>query len=188
MHSQAIDRLIFVDSNVYFRIADSFHPLISQEFGDPPIKLRVVPDLDRELKKEPRLCTKFFWALSPQYAEDRHHYLRVNSDKKIEISTNCQYIRETVHDLELGLSSVDIFILAFALAFSASVATDDKPMTIVAKEYAIKVYDTLDLMKLMLNEKRINLDEIKNAISTIESRDDIPNPKEFWKKQAVLFC
>ena len=41
-------RVILLDSNAYFRLARSIHPLLSQLFGDPPpYALKVLEDLDK---------------------------------------------------------------------------------------------------------------------------------------------
>jgi hypothetical protein len=181
------ERLFILDTNAYLRIADSFHPLISTIFGSPPCKLRVVPDLDRELKRNPRLTSKFHWASLGIYAQDRNHYLRVDHKMRKEIETNLDYLRETARDLQLGTSPVDNFCLAYALAFGAVVITDDGSMTSLATEFDIPITSTIDLLKLMYDEGRASLKEIKDAVAVIEGRDDISDPKQFWKKYNLYF-
>jgi len=185
--SSSNERLFLLDTNAYLRIADSFHPLISNTFGSPPCKLRVVPDLDRELKRNPRLTSKFHWASSEIYAQDRGHYLRVSHKNRADIETNLEYIQETARDLQLGASPVDNFCLAYALAFGAVVVTDDGPMTSLAAEFDIPVTSTIDLLKLMYDAGRASLQEIRDAVAVIEGRDDIPFPKQFWKKYNLYF-
>lgn len=187
MPSSSDERLFLLDTNAYLRIADSFHPLIATIFGTPPCKLRVVPALDQELKRSPRLSSKFHWASSETYGGDRRHYLRVTSEKRKGIETNFQYIRETAQDLGMATSPVDNFCLAYALALGATVVTDDGPMTSLAAEFEIPVIGTIDLLKLMHDEGRASLQEIKNAVTVIEARDDIPDPKGFWKKYSQYF-
>jgi len=92
--------------------------------------LRVVPALDQELKRSPRLSSKFHWA---------------------------------------------------------SVVTDDGPMASLAAEFEIPVAKTIDLLKIIYEEGRASLQEIKDAVTVIEGRDDIPGPKEFWKKYSLYF-
>lgn len=181
------ERLFILDTNAYLRIADSFHPLISTIFGSPPCKLRVVPDLDRELKRNPRLASKFHWASSEIYAHDRGHYLRVDKEKRKEIDINLDYIRETARDLQLGTSPIDNFCLAYALVLGAVVVTDDGPMTSLAAEFDILVMSTIDLLKLIYDAGRASLQEIRDAVAVIEGRDDIPVPKHFWKKYNLYF-
>lgn len=187
MTSSSDERLFLLDTNAYLRIADSFHPLIATSFGSPPCKLRVVPDLDRELKRNPRLTSKFHWASLEIYSQDRGHYLRVNQEKRREIATNLEYVRETAQDLRLGTSPVDNFCLAYALAYEAVVVTDDGPMTSLAAEFDIPVTGTIDLLKLMYDEGRASLQEIRDAVAVIEGRDDVPCPKQFWKKYNLHF-
>lgn len=187
MPSTPDERVFLLDTNAYLRLGDSFHPLISTIFGKPPCKLRVVPDLDRELKRSPRLSGKFFWASSEVYASDRHHYLRVEEPRKKEIEANVDYLRATARELGLGPSPVDLFCLAYGLAFGAVVVTDDGPMALVAAEFDIPIMGTIDLLKLMYDEGRATLEEIEGAVAVMEGRNDIPDPKEFWKKYKYYF-
>ncbi len=187
VHSPGDERLFLLDTNAYLRVADSFHPLIATIFGSPPCKLRVVPDLDRELKRNPRLATKFHWASLESYSQDRSHYLRVSQERHREIEMNLEYVRETAQDLGLSTSPVDNFCLAYALAFEAVVITDDRPMASLAAEFDLPVIGIIDLLKLMYDEGRANLQEISDAVAVIEGRDDVPNPKYFWKKYSLNF-
>lgn len=187
MPSSGDERLFLLDTNTYLRVADSFHPIIETIFGSPPCKFRVVPDLDHELKRNPRLASKFHWASSEIYSQDRSHHLRVSQEKRKEIKTNLEYVRETAQDLRLSTSPVDNFCLAYALAFGAIVVTDDGPMTLLAAEFDIPVTSTIDLLKLMYDEGRANLQEIRDAVTVIEGRGDVPNPKYFWKKYNLYF-
>lgn len=56
---------VLLDSNVYFRLARSVHPLLNQEFGEHRYCLYVIPDLDAEFRKNPRLRSKFHWVDDP---------------------------------------------------------------------------------------------------------------------------
>jgi hypothetical protein len=185
--SSGDERLFLLDTNTYLRVADSFHPIIATVFGSPPCRFCVVPDLDHELRRNPRLASKFHWASSEIYSQDRSHYLNVCQEKRKEIKTNLEYVRETAQDLQLSTSPVDNFCLAYALAFGAVVVTDDEPMTSLAAEFDIPVTSTIDLLKLMYDAGRANLQEISDAVAVIEGRDDIPNPKYFWKKYSLYF-
>jgi len=181
------ERLFLLDTNAYLRIADSFHPLIATTFGDPPCKLRVVPDLDRELKRSPRLSGKFHWASHEMYAQDRRHYLRVSDERRAEIATDLEYLRETARDSGLATSPVDNFCLAYALAFKAVAITDDGPMVQLAAEFDIEAVGTIELLKLMRDEGRASLRDIEDAVAVMEQRNDIPDPKTFWKKYSAYF-
>jgi hypothetical protein len=46
---------------------------------------------------------------------------------------------------------------------------------------------TIDLLKLLLDEGKASLREILDAVEVIEARDDIPDPKQFWKKYSLYF-
>lgn len=49
---------ILLDSNSYFRLAKSIHPLLFQEFGNKKYCLYVLPELDKEYERQPRLKNK----------------------------------------------------------------------------------------------------------------------------------
>jgi hypothetical protein len=181
------ERLFILDTNSYLRVADSFHPLIDRTFGDPPCKLRVIPDLDRELKQSPRLSSKFQWASEDKYCLDRKHYLRLKPSMKGDIDSNYDFLRGTAGELGLPTSPVDMFCLAYALALGAAVVTDDKPMIALAFEFEIPILRTIDLLKLFHDKDRATLEEIQGAVDVMEYRNDIPEPREFWRKYASYF-
>jgi hypothetical protein len=181
------ERRLLLDTNSYLRLADTFHPLIGTPFGKPPYTLRVTPELDRELNRNPRLSGKFHWASGETYAADRRRKFRLDVKQKAQIHFHLEFLRETAHDLGLSTSPVDIRCLAYALTFGAIVVTDDVPMIILAFEFGIPILRTIDLLKLMLDQGRATLLEIRDTVELMEYRDDIPEPKEFWKKYAAYF-
>ena len=121
------------------------------------------------------------------YAQDRRHYLRISDERRAEIATNLEYLRETARDLGLATSPVDNFCLAYALIFEAVVVTDDGPMVQLALEFDIPAIETIDMLKLMLDEGRASLRDIEDAVAIMEQRNDIPDPKTFWKKYSLYF-
>jgi hypothetical protein len=185
--SRRDERLFILDTNAYLRLADSFRPLIAKNFGEPPCKLRVVPALDRELKRSPRLSSKFHWASAEEYCLDRRHYLHLKPETREGIDANFDFIRGTAHEFRLPTSPVDMLCLAYALELGATVVTDDTPMIALAFEFEIPILRRIDSLKLLYDEGRASLGEIKNAVDVMEYRDDIPEPRDFWKKYAMYF-
>lgn len=102
------ERIFIIDTNTYLRIADSFHPLIEIQFGTPVCKLRVVPMLDHELKRNPRLISKFHWACSEDYIKDRRHYIKISNALKLQIEQTEGYLHAAAQQLELNTSVIDV--------------------------------------------------------------------------------
>lgn len=50
---------ILIDSNAYFRLAQSIHPLLQVEFGPETYCLYVIKDLQAEYDRNPRLRNAF---------------------------------------------------------------------------------------------------------------------------------
>lgn len=181
------ERIFIIDTNTYLRIADSFHPLIEIQFGTPVCKLRVVPMLDHELKRNPRLISKFHWACSEDYIKDRRHYIKISNALKLQIEQTEGYLHAAAQQLELNTSVIDVFCLALAIEIEATLVTDDGPLTLLAKEFNARFMDSLDLLKLMVDEGRATKGEVQSAIDVIEHRNDIPVPRVFWKKYHSYF-
>ena len=52
---------ILLDTNAYFRLAQSIHPLLKAAFGDQNYTLYVLKELQVEYEKNPRLTNRFAW-------------------------------------------------------------------------------------------------------------------------------
>ncbi|MBU4317205.1 MAG: hypothetical protein KKF30_08025 [Proteobacteria bacterium] len=68
--------IILLDSNAYLRIADSFHPLLGESFGEQGYVLYLTPEFQKEFNKSARLKNKFGWVNQPEYVENRKHSLK----------------------------------------------------------------------------------------------------------------
>lgn len=62
---------ILLDSNAYFRLAQSIRPLLKQTFGKEKYCLYVIKELQNEYDKNPRLKSAFHWVNDPEYKENR---------------------------------------------------------------------------------------------------------------------
>ena len=156
---------VLVDSNSYFRLAKSIHPLLFQTFGQDNYCLYVLPDLDHELGKSRRLKSKFSWALEDEYIENRNHYPKVGRKQQKEIDNAYEYIWNYIETDSPGPSRVDARYLAYAYVLGISVVTDDADMLAVAKAFDIKTLRTLDLMKLMVDSEHIDMNKVREIVS-----------------------
>ena len=116
---------ILLDSNSYFRLAKSIHPLLNIEFGDKKYCLCVLKELDFEFKKNSNLASKFSWVSDPEFVENRKKRNRLNPqiDKRVQITRG--FLRSYKNENHLGTSEVDIICLAHGAILKVPVVTDD---------------------------------------------------------------
>jgi len=80
---------------------------------------------------------------------------------------------------------VDIIGLAHAYVLKIAVVTDDAEMLEVAKEFEIKAYNTLELMKLMMDSGLVKMKQIRSIVSYWAYQND--KPKSFRKDFKRIF-
>jgi hypothetical protein len=177
---------ILLDSNSYFRLAKSIHPLLDQEFGgDTRYCLYVIPDLDDEFEKNPRLRRKFHWVNEPEYRANRARALPYSRPQRREISQAYDFILNHARTEGLAVSPVDVRALAMAYVLQVQVVTDDQEMLLLAEEFGIRTLKTLALMQLMLNCGHIDLDRVRQIATYWQYDKD--TPAEFRKDYQRLF-
>lgn len=91
---------ILLDSNSYFRLAKSIHPLLFQPFGETRNTLYVLPELEQEYAKAPRLRSKFPWVTDPEYQSNR--------SKPLSLSRQNKKDRETAYDIMWDYVQTDL--------------------------------------------------------------------------------
>lgn len=174
---------ILLDSNSYFRLAKSIHPLLDVVFGEQQYCLYVLQELDDEYDKSPVLRNKFSWVNDDEYFENRRKRLSVSHYQKREIRLTVEYLREYKITNQLGISHVDIQCLAQAYVLDIPVTTDDLDMHIIAKEYGISRMKTLELMALMLKCGHITMTKIREIAAYWNYIEDKPaNFRNDYKK------
>jgi len=176
---------ILVDSNAYFRLAQSIHPLLNKEFGDKLYCLYCIKELQDEYNRSSRLKNAFSWVNDPEYVENRSHVLEISKEEKSEIKRAYDFILDYVHSVHPGVSKVDVRCLAHAEQLHIPVVTDDEEMLIVAREYGIATFKTLELLKLMLGCRYIGIDKVREIASYWIYLND--RPKDFMTDYKKLF-
>jgi len=176
---------ILVDSCSYFRLAKSIHPLLKNPFCEEKHVLGVIKELNDEYNKNPSLKHKFFWVNEPGFVENRKQCFRLNQAQKSDIKNTFYFLRETARDEKYGVSRVDLTALCYALVLFIPIVTDDTDMLMLAKEYDIKTFTSLEIMKLLLDCEAISMKEVR-AISAfwIYLKD---TPKSFKASYKKLF-
>lgn len=176
---------ILVDSNSYFRLAQNIHPLLAEVFGKAEYCLYAHDELRREFDRQPRLQTKFEWFQEPAYVANRTRPLKLGHKEAKEIEATFQYMWAHVTEARLGPSRVDVRILATASELSLRMVTDDQDLLAMAEMYGVHALTTLELMKLMLDEQRIDMTKVRQVVA--QWSYDRDTPANFRRDYRKLF-
>jgi hypothetical protein len=169
--------IILLDSNAYLRIANSFHPLLHDDFGDKCFVLYLIPEFQKEFNKNPRLKNKFGWVNKPEYIENRKtHRLRKTREQSEQIEITYSYLWNYNIVEDIGASRVDVRALSYGTVLKVPVVTDDRDMTRLAQVFNIETWGLLDLLKIMRASHRINWGEIRSLLEYLEYMKDLPYP------------
>jgi hypothetical protein len=176
---------IIVDSCSYFRLAQSIQPLLKIPFGRKKYCLGVIEELDKEYSKSPTLKNRFFWVNQQEYTDNRKDCFSPSPKQRSEINHAFFFIREFARDSQFGVSEVDIIGLAYAYVLKIPIVTDDSDMLEVAKEFEIKTYKTLEIMKLMMDSGFVKMKQIRSIVSYWDYQND--EPESFRKDFKRIF-
>jgi hypothetical protein len=176
---------ILVDSCSYFRLAQSIHPLLKTPFCEEKHVLGVIKELNLEYNKNPSLKHKFFWVNQPEFMENRKRCFSLNQARKSDINNTFYFLRETGRDAGFGVSKIDLIALSYAEVLSIPVVTDDHDMLMLAGEYDIKTFTSLEIMKLLYDCGVINIKKVRSIASFWIYQKD--TPKSFRASFKKLF-
>ena len=176
---------ILVDTNAYFRLAQSIHPLLGAPFGEKKYCLCILKELQDEYDRSSSLQNSFHWVNEPEYRDNRSNILVISKEEKQEIQRGYDCILDYVKNVHPGVSKVDVRCLAHAEFLEIPVVTDDEEMRIAAKDYGIMTLSTLELLKLMLDCGHIDMPKIRAIAGYWEYQND--KPKDFRADYKKLF-
>lgn len=166
---------ILLDSNSYFRLAKSIHPLLFRRFGEKDYCLYVAKELDDEFSRSSRLQTKFAWVDSAEFRENRKQRLTLSrSQRNTELPTVYEFLWDHVFTEGLGTSRVDVTILAYGYVLGIPIVTDDRDMWALAQAFSIDVWKTLELLRLMLEANHIDMTKIRRIAGFWRYEQDLP--------------
>ncbi len=177
---------IIVDTNSYFRLAENIHPLLCQPFGDEAFTLYMHAELNAEFRSSPRLRTKFSWAATGEFRENRKRSLSISNQNRVEIDNTFEYmwehVEEEFHEQRgKGPSRTDTLIIATAAVLDIRVVTDDQDMIELAEMYGVHQITSLELLKLMLDHRHIGFAEVERVVSQWQHDKDTPYAN--WKSE-----
>ena len=173
-----------IDSNSYFRLANSLHPLLGSVFGTNNY-IYIIKEFDSEFSKSLNLQNKFSWVNQDEYTANRKHKITYNQDVENAVSNHIKYIKLFAKENFLDVSPVDIKYLAVALELNMTLISDDYAMLMIAEDFEIKILKTLDLLKLMLDSEHLKIEKVKEITDYLIYNKDIP--KDFKKDCKKLF-
>lgn len=176
---------LLLDSNCYFRLAKSLHPLLCHEFGAERYCLYVLPELDQEYARQPRLQTKFPWVQDPEFRHNRQARPQLSRKQQKEIKTAFDFLWDHVQTALPGPSRVDVTVLSYAFVLTIPVVTDDVDMARLGKTFQISLMTTLELLKLMLDSGHVSLAKIRQIVAYWGYLGD--QPRELRQEYQRLF-
>lgn len=161
---------LLLDSNAYFRLAPSIHPLLFVPFGEEKYCLYVIDDFEKELKRSQRLKSKFAWALQPEFIKNREHHITISNKQKKEIVAVYDFMWNSFK--ETGVSPVDVKAIAVAYVLKVELISDDIGVQNVAKEYDIPCRSTVNLLHVMFKCKHICVEKVRETIEFLQYEKD----------------
>ena len=165
---------IIVDSCSYFRLAQSIRPLLKTPFGKENHCLGVIEELEEEYEENPVLKHKFFWVNQKEYADERKHCFALTTNERSQINHAFFFIREFARESQFSVSKVDIIAVSYAYVLKFPIVTDDSDMLEVSKEFEVKTYKTLELLKLMMDSGIVTIAQIRSIVSYWTYQKDTP--------------
>ena len=174
---------VILDSCSYFRLAQAIHPLLKTKMG--PHVLGVVKDLDEEYARNKTLKHKFYWVAEEEYSTNRKRCFSISKKMLSKIHEIYKFIDDLDLMQGIGLSRVDMKVLAYAKAMDIPVVSDDMDMLGVAEEFEIHTIKTLHLLKDLLDEGFVDMSEIRSIVSFwIYNKD---TPASYKSDYKILF-
>lgn len=156
---------ILLDSNSYFRLAKSIHPLLDVVYGEDNYCLYVLKELDDEFSRNRRLQDQFSWVKELEYFSNRRKRITLSKKERREIEQAIEYLLQYKKENLLGVSLVDIRCLAHGYVLSIPVVTDDGDMLDLANAFDINAIKTMHLMSQMFSCGHINMDKVREIVS-----------------------
>ncbi len=169
-------RVILLDSCAYFRLGQSIRPLLQGTFGPPPpFSLFVLAILDQEYLTSSRLRNKFEWVHEPEYVQDRaSKCYSCRGKTTAEVDTAFSYLAGYAREHKLRLVPEDLRALAVAFARTFILISDDRGIQETASAHGIEYWNSLKLLKLMLDNNRITKAKLIEIVEYWNHQNDLP--------------
>lgn len=167
-------RKILLDTCVYLRLARHVHPLLAQDFGNPPCRLYLIPEFQDEFLRQPRLQGKFAWVADPEYVQDRSAPMLLTSDQLRMRDRVAEALDADAFDRDIALSRVDISAMASALVMELPLASDDGGLRELAEIWDVECVGTLALLRHLRDQVRVDGEIVERVLREMEQLPDMP--------------
>lgn len=173
---------VLLDTNAYLRLAKRIRPVLGVPFGAKQYVLAILPDVEKEVRRNPRLKLLFPWFEDVEHASERKtQAIRLSAEEKINIGNTGSVLRNYVTRdarsfMEKGRSppgETDCWIMAVAAERQWIVATDDAGMHRLGEEFGIDVWHCCDVLKKMLSAKLIDNAKVREIYEALERNGDL---------------
>ena len=154
---------VLLDSNAYFRLAKSIHPLLFEVFGATEYCLYVLKEMEDEWSRSTRLKNKFAWVNEQQYRANRGKMLVLSKKQRKELPTVFDFVWDFIQVNDGGPSRVDAWNIAYGYVLGIVVVTDDVSMRSVATEFGVPTISSLRLLQIMVEEAHINMPKVREV-------------------------
>ena len=150
---------ILVDTNAYLRLAKTVRPLLFNTFGNNEYCLYILPELNNELSNH-NLQHKFPWVSEAEFESNRKHFPTIGRRQRKAIDETFEYVWDYVQTDCPGPSRVDARYITVAIELDIPVVTDDQDMTALAIAFEAKVMSTLELLRIMVDCRHVDMPAI----------------------------
>ncbi|MCO5112999.1 MAG: hypothetical protein M9899_02365 [Bdellovibrionaceae bacterium] len=174
-----------VDSNVYFRLAQSIHPLLCNPMGPNRITLYIISEFELEYFRGAELQNKFGWVESEDYALNRRKFIPLSKKQKFRRENAIDAMADTSSEMRLTTGLADIKALAHAYAAEITILTDDSDLIKLALEFEVKFLKLAQFLKLLVDEGILQIGRVREIYNYLEEMKDFP--KNFESDCKAIF-
>jgi hypothetical protein len=150
--------------------------LLGEAFGDPAYAIYVIKVLDVEFSKAPHLQSKFYWVKDNQFVGNRGDNCLGSEIDPFELTQTIKFMKDHKYQRGLGVSMVDIVVLATGYLLGITIISDDKDIQEMAKDYEmIECMTSLEVLEWLYGEGILTLKRIKAIVQMWRHDKDLPN-------------
>jgi hypothetical protein len=176
---------ILLDTSSYLRLAFTIDPLLRKPFGRYDDELFVLPELDKEFQRNPRLRNDFPWVTEAHYVQNRKKgRLTILDPQKGDVNRALEIMMRTAEIAGNAVSPIDTKCLACGYVLKIHVVSDDSEMLSLAEEFQVQTLTSLGLLKRMLDESYQTPKQIEDIVKYWIYADDLPAN---WRNQYEEF-
>lgn len=174
--------LVLLDTNAYLRLAKRVRPVVGIKFGQKDYVLTIHKSVEDEVRKSPRLKSRYPWFDAEEFADERlAKQIRLTADEKQSIESAQSVLHGWVlSDLQRYTTGgrsppgpTDCWLLALGQVKPAIVVTDDIGMHDLAKDFGITVWHGWELLDKLRSAKVVDAALIRQIYDAMEVNGDI---------------